>query len=260
MCKKILAIAVLLIMTSSLQAKKVSEEECQNMGENFIFAGGECIEYRAFEGESNDRIMIIVHGTWAEGTNTLGRYAPFAEAMNINTDLTTIAVALPGYSNSSTNNFEALAHEGVKNLSSNKDYVIFLGNLVEGLKEKFEAEEVTYVGHSAAARMGASLSGLKPDLIQNIALAGGSYESKKEGENSVSFSDLIDNASKETRYLFVYGTNDKISKPEVTTSFFEVAKQKGLNAKLIKVEGAAHLDLDMTDTSVEAIIEMLEEE
>lgn len=262
MYRKLFLLVAGLFFTINLNAEKIDATKCGTLGEDFIFAGGECIETRSFEGDSNEHIMIIVHGTWDEGTNTLGRYAPFAETMNMNTDLTTIAVALPGYSGSSTNNFEALAHKGVKNLSSNKDYIVFLGELVKALKEKFEATTVTYVGHSAGARMGATLTGLKPGLIQNIALAGGGYVTK-DGDKTkelVSFNDVIDNANKDTQYLFIYGTEDKISKPEVTTGFFKVAQEKGLKAKLVKVEGAAHLDLDMTDASVDAITIMVEEE
>lgn len=262
MLKKVLIFISIFLVSLSLNAKEISQSDCDSLGEEFVFAGGECIETRTFEGDSNNHIMIIVHGTWDEGTNTLGRYAPFAETMNLNTDLTTIAVALPGYSNSSTNKFKALAHEGVKNLSSNKEYILFLGELVNALKDKYEATTVTYIGHSAGARMGATLTGLKPGLIQNIALAGGSYFTKddEKGKNSVSFNDVIKNANKDTKYLFIYGTADKISKPEATTKFFEVAKENGLNAKLVKVEGAEHIDLDMTNTSVEAIINMIEEE
>ena len=111
----------------------------------------------------------------------------------------------------------------------------FLGKLIYELKEKFEAKEVTYVGHSAGAMMGATLTGLRPELIQNIALAGGRYDIHKteKGDDLISFIDVINNVDKKTKYLFIYGTKDEISKPEVTTSFFEIAKKKGLNAKLI---------------------------
>lgn len=258
MKKNIMGLISALFLSVSLNAAKITETQCVELGDDFVFAGGECIETRTFEGDSNEHIMIIVHGTWPEGSNTLGRYAPFAETMNMNTDLTTIAVSLPGYSGSSTNKFEALAHKGVKNLSSNKEYIEFLSELVKTLKEKYEAKTVTYIGHSAAARMGATLSGIEPDLIQNIALAGGSYTTKEDG--GISFNDYIDNASKDTKYLFIYGTEDKISKPEVTTSFYKIVVDKGLNAKLIEAKGAEHIDLDMTNASVDAIIKMVEEE
>lgn len=262
MLKKIFSASVFsFLLLSSLHAETVSEEECISKGENFIFGGGECIEFRAFEGDTNDHIIIIVHGTWDEGTNTLGRYAPFAETMNLNTDLTSIAIALPGYSNSSTNNFTSLSHKGVKNLAAKKEYVLFLGKLVESLKSKYEAKIVTLIGHSAGAMMSATLTGLKPNLIQNVALAGGRYDIHKEEKGDlISMIDVIDDINKDTNFLFIYGTEDKISKPEVTTDFFKIALKKGLKAKLIKVEGAGHIDLDMTDSSVEAIIEMVEGE
>jgi pimeloyl-ACP methyl ester carboxylesterase len=261
MFKKVIkSLTIVFTLTTTMYAAKITENECLKK-ENFIFAGGECIEYRAYKADSNDAITIIVHGTWDAGTNTLGRYAPFAETMNLNTDLTTIAVALPGYSGSSTNNFEALAHEGTKNLAARVEYIEFLGKLVEALKNKYKATTVNYIGHSAGAMMGATLTGIRPDLIQNIALAGGRYDihEKVKDKDLISIIDVLDKVNKDTKFLLIYGTADKISKPEVTTNFYEIAKNKSFDVKLIKVENAPHLDLDMTDTSVEAITEFLGE-
>jgi len=260
MYRKVFILLTCLFLTISLEAKKIDQNQCSKLGDSFIFAGGECIEYRAYEGDTNDNLIIIVHGTWDEGTNTLGRYAPFAETMNMNTDFTTIAISLPGYSKSSTNNFTALSHKGVKNLAAKKEYVLFVGEVIKKLKDKFDAKQITYIGHSAGAMIGATLMGLKPKLIQNIALAGGRYDIHKEEKGDlISLIDVIDNVNKDAKFLFIYGTEDKISKPEVTTDFFKIAKQKGLNAKLVKVQGASHIDLDMTDRSVEAITQMLED-
>ena len=262
MNKKLLFFTASVLLSLNLSAKSIDAKECSNLGEDFIFAGSECIETRTFEGDDNEHIMILVHGVWDEGSNTLGRYAPFAETMNLNTDLTTIAIALPGYSKSSTNKLLSLASKKKKNQAATKEYVIFLGEVVKALKKKYEAKTVTYVGHSAGARMGATLTAFEPDLIQNIALVGGRYETRLEnkGKGLISFADVIDKVNKQTKYLFVYGTKDSISKPEVTTEFFKIAKDKGLNAKIVKVEGAEHIDLDMTDESIEAIVEMIEEE
>lgn len=261
MKKIVLLITTLLALVSVTYATEISKDECFAKEENFIFVDGECIEYRSFEGDDNEHIMIIVHGVWDEGSNTLGRYGPFAETMNLNTDLTTIAVALPGYSNSSENRLKSLASKEIKNQAATKSYTIFVAKLVEALKEKYEATTVTYVGHSAGARMGATITGLKPELIQNIALVGGRYEVREENKDKgfIAFADVIDSVNKNTKYLFVYGTEDKISKPEVTTEFFKKVQEKGLNARLVEVNGVGHIDLDMTDESVEAIIEMIEE-
>ncbi len=260
MLKVLLTNVLLFVLASSLYANKISKEECALKGDDFIFAANECIEFASFEADTNEHILIIVHGTWDEGTNVLGRYAPFAETMNLNTDLTTIAVALPGYSNSSENNLNSLASKEFKNQAATKEYVLFLAELIKALKEKYEAETVSYIGHSAGARMGATLTGLEPDLIQNIALIGGRYEVKKENKNKgfISFADVIDKASKDTKYLFIYGSEDKISEPELTTNFFKIVKEKGLDAKLVEVKGVGHIDLDMSDKAIETIVEMLE--
>ena len=261
MKKSFILITIFMVFSFSSYAIEVTKEECLAKEENFIYASGECIEYRSFEGEENDHIIIIVHGTWDEGTNTLGRYEPFAETLNLNTDLTTIALALPGYSNSSENKFKSLASKEIKNQASRKDYALFLASLIKAFKKQFKAKTLTYIGHSAGARIGATITGLKPNLIQNIALIGGSYEVKEENKNKgfIAFYDVIDFVNKDTNFIFIYGTKDKISKPKITTEFFKKAIKKGLKAKLIKVEDSGHIDLDMTDQSIEAINEMLEQ-
>lgn len=261
MKKSFILILIFMFFSFSSYAIEVTKEECLAKEENFIFVSGECIEYRSFEGDENNHIIIIVHGTWDEGSNTLGRYEPFAETMNLNTDLTTIALALPGYSNSSENSFKSLASKEIKNQAATKDYALFVASLIKAFKKQFEAKTVTYIGHSAGARIGATITGLKPKLIQNIALVGGRYELRVENKNKgfIAFADLIDSVNKDINYLFVYGSEDKISKPEITTEFFKKAQEKGLKAKLVKVEGAGHIDLDMTDQAIEAIVEMLEQ-
>lgn len=263
MLKKIFTTGFLsLALATTVYSANVSKEQCEAKTGSFIYAGNECIEYKAYETEDSEVITVIVHGTWDLGSNTLGRYGPFAETMNMISDLTTISVALPGYSSSSTNNLLPLASKEVKNLAAKKEYVEFLNQLISSLKNKYNAEKVNFIGHSAGAMMGATLLGINPDLIQNAVLVGGRYDIHKvsDEKNLISMVDVLDKINKDTKILFIYGTEDKISKPEVTTSFYEVAKSKGLNVKLVKVEGAAHIDLDMTDTATEAAVEMFEEE
>lgn len=250
------------ILASTLSAATVSKENCAKKGENFIFAGNECIEYKKFSGENDKSLNIIVHGTWKEGTDTLARYAPFAEDIAMSSDVTTIAVALPGYSGSSTNKFPSLVHDGVESLGAKKEYVEFLAALVEALKTKYEATKVTYIGHSAGCMMGATLTGLKPDLINNIVCAGGVYDIKKEKpklKNHISIVDVLDKVNKNTKFVLVYGTADDISKPQTTIDFYNLAKSKGFDVKLVEAKDAPHIDLDMTSEAKDAIVELVSE-
>jgi|GEM_PF-648305 len=256
--------ALMVVAGLNLNASNlVNEPQCKEKGEEYIFAGGECIQFYESEGDKENELNIIVHGTWKAGSNTLGRYAPFADNLSMQTDITTVAVALPGYSDSSTNNFQALSHKGTENLAAQKPYIEFLSQLVSKLKEQYEVEKVNYIGHSAGAMMGSTLVGYTPKLITTLTSAGGVYDIHKEEKNSdklVSLVDYVDNVSKDTKFILVYGTKDKISKPQVTKDFHKALKDKGFDATLVEVADAVHLDLDMTDTSVEAIVDMLDSE
>lgn len=237
-----------------------NEKECTSKGENYLFVQKECLQLAVVETEDSESLNIVLHGTWDRGTNTLGRYTPFAESLNMITDYTTIAIALPGYSNSTTNSFPSLDNDKIKNLAAKEEYVRFVAQVVKKLKDKYKAQTVNFIGHSAGAMIGATITGLYPDLINNIALVGGRYdihEVSKE-KDLISAVDVIDSIPKDVNLLLIYGTEDKISKPQVTKDFYKLAKDKALSVKLIEVKGAPHLDLDMHDTSVEAISELLD--
>lgn len=260
MFKKVLLL-IFVLSTTTLFATNVSKANCLESEDEFIFAGGECINYAMYEGDDNEDIIIIVHGTWDEGSNVLGRYAPFAETLNLSTDKTTIAVALPGYSKSSLNKLKSIGSKEYNHQAAKKEYVNFLGELIKALKNKYEANNVTFVGHSAGAMMGASLAGIEPSLFKSAVFVGGRFERPPyANETHLLANDVLTKMNKETNFLMVYGTADKISKPEVTKSFYKKMKSSGLNVKLIEVEDGAHIDLDMSDPSVEAISELFEEE
>ena len=258
--KKIL---ILLIASLSIYANTISKEKCLQNEDEFIYAGGECINYFLEGGDRENILTIIIHGAWKDGTNTLARYIPFAQSISMNTDITTLAIALPGYSKSSSNNLKSLMFKDDKpKRASSKEYIVFLSELIQKLKDKYNAKTINIIAHSAGAMMSASVSGYKPDLIQNIALAGGIYKVKdlhKNTKDAVSVNNYLNNLSKNTNYLLIYGSKDKISKPKNSIDFYNELKKRDINVKLLEVKDFAHIDLDMCDESVDAITLMLEE-
>lgn len=240
-------LVVLTILCVNLLGASTSKNQCDKKNGDFIYASGECIQYYKSEGEIENAITILVHGTWPEGTNILARYAPFAQNLAIQTDVTTIAIALPGYSNSSTNRFKALVHKDMKSSANQKEYIKFLSTLVKSLKEKFNAKKVTYVGHSAGATIGTKLATISTNLVNNLVLVGGKYDVD------------VKTLDKKAKYILVYGTKDKISKPEVTKEFYNKTKKANLKVNIVKIQDGVHLDLDMRDESLDAIIELLED-
>ena len=250
----------ILLCTTLSSAKIITKNDCLKNESNFIYSGGECIEFVKFDGDVENQLNIIVHGTWKEGTNTIGRYKTFAEDISLNTDITTIAIALPGYSNSSTNSLKSLDNKIIKNIGATKEYVNFMSTLIKDLKTKFRSEIINYIGHSAGAMIGATVTGYSPGIINNMVSVGGIYNIHKKIKNNnlISIIDKIDNIDKKTKFLLIYGTNDKISLPKITKEFYKIAKNKKINAKIVEVKDAAHIDLDMTSTSIDAITNFLE--
>ena len=260
MLKKVLFLLLVTFVSFSF-AKQINKAQCDEKGDGFIYAGNECINYSMFEGDDNNRLIIIVHGTWEEGSNVLGRYTSFAENINMSTDVSTIAVALPGYSKSSLNHLKSIGSKEYNHQAATKEYVEFLEKLVIALKDKYKSKEITIIGHSAGAMMSASLAGLNNKLFKNVVLVAGRYERPDYAKQKHLLAiDVLDKMNKNTKFIMIYGTEDKISKPSVTKDFYKKMKKQGLNVELVEIKDAGHIDLDMRDRSVEAITSLFEEE
>ena len=256
--KKIL---LLLIVSLTLYSKTITKEQCASM-DDMIFIQNECINYFVEEGDSDGKLNIIVHGAWKDGTNTLARYTPFASTLSMNTDITTIAFAMPGYSKSSTNNLQGLLHDKGITRFGKKEYIDFLHEVFVVFKAKYNVKEINVISHSAGAALSATVSAKYPKLIKNIFLAGGRYDltNHKGQKGLISVNDYINNIATYTNYFIIYGTKDTTSKPKVSIDFYDKLKALNKNVKLLKVENHTHLDLDMSDESIELISATLEEE
>ncbi len=252
---------LLVFISITLYGKTITKEQCQTQ-ENMIFVQNECINYFVEEGEAQGKLNIIVHGAWKDGTNTLARYTPFASTIAMNTDITTIAFAMPGYSKSSTNNLEGLLHDKKVTRFGKKEYIEFLHQVFVTFKHKYKAQELNVIAHSAGAALSATVSAKYPKLIKNLFLAGGRYDlsNYKNQKDLISVNDYISNIGKYTNYFIIYGTKDTTSKPEVSIEFYNKLKALNKNVKLLEVKDHPHLDLDMSDEAVELISSTLEEE
>lgn len=248
----------LCLLTSLFATDKAS---CENKNGSFIYAKGECIEYKKYDGENDEALNIIIHGTWEEGSDTIARYSPLAEDIALRSDISTLAIALPAYSKSSSNKLLAIGNKKVKNLAATKEYVEFLGVLVENLKEKYKSSKITLIAHSAGCMMSATLLGIKEDLVDNLVCMGGIYDIHKRSDDKslISAIDIVDKISKKVKIVLVYGTLDDISTPQMTKDFYKLAKQKGLDVTLLELKDLGHMDLDSASQTKEAIEKLLEE-
>jgi pimeloyl-ACP methyl ester carboxylesterase len=234
-----------------------SEQSCKQKGEGFLFAGGECIAYKVAKGETKGVLNIVVHGRYKAGTNVLALYTPFIQDIALLTDTTTVAVALPGYSGSSTNHLQGLF--AGKEVEAHRKYLAFLDKLLQAFKQKYHAKVLTYIGHSAGAIAGADLMGVYPGLIQKIALAGGRYKLSQTDGNVISAATVVDKMDKKAHFLLIYGTKDTISPPHYTQEFYRIAKKAGLHVKIVEAKGAVHYGLARGPVATDAIVKLISE-
>ena len=255
--KKVLVLTFLFI--SIINANNITKKQCSTK-ENMIFIKGECINYFVEEGDREGKLNIIVHGAWKDGTNILARYTPFASSIAMNTDITTITFAMPGYSKSSTNNLKGLLHNKKISRLGKKEYIEFLYAVFNKFKIDYKAKELNIIAHSAGAALSATVSAIHPKLIKNLILAGGRYNlhNYKGQKDLVSVEDYIDNIGTYTNYFIIYGSKDKISKPNISINFYEKLKSLNRNVKILEIKNHGHLDLDMSDQSIEEISTLLE--
>ena len=256
--KNLSLLILIFLFISNAEAKKISQTQCEQKKDNFIFVQGECINYILAQGDKENHLNILVHGTWKKGTNILGRYAPLIEDIAMNTDISTLAIALPGYSKSSSNYFKDL--QSNKHQAYEKDYLEFVSQILEKFKKKYKVNNLHYIGHSAGASMGMTISIYKKDLITSMISIGAIYNIHKQTskKNLYSVSDYIKEINHKKKYLLIYGEKDKISKAQETKDFYKRVKKRNIDVQIIEVKNAVHLDLEMTDTSLDAISDFLE--
>jgi len=251
-------IFILLILLSYSYANKGKPSACDTSKHQFIFSKTECINYVYEEADDEDNLIIFIHGSWKEGSDTLKKYTPFMEDLVLNTDVSTIIIALPGYSKSSSNVFEAISKKGFSSLIYTKEYLDLIKDVILRLKKKYKKKTLTLVAHSAGASLATTLYGYDNTLIQNMIAIAGSYNTDPANKDLYSANKTYKNINKKSKLVLIYADNDKISPPNKSTDFYALVKKEKVLVKLIEVKNAAHLNLELRDEVMDEILEVFE--
>ncbi len=251
-------IFILVFLITCSYANKTYESACDTNNDQFIFSKSECINYVYEEADDENNLIIFLHGSWNEGTNILKKYTPLMEDLVLNTDVSTIVIALPGYSKSSTNVFQAIGKKGFSSLIYTKEYLDLIKDVILQLKEKYKKKTLTLVAHSAGASLGTTLYGYDNTLIQNMISIAGSYTTDTKNSNLLSANKTYKNINKKSKLILIYGDKDKISPPKKSKDFYALVKKEQVNVKLIEVKNAVHLNLELREEVMDEILELLE--
>ena len=210
------------------------------------------IEYAMFQGD-NDGAIIFIHGN-ADQTKQQARIIAedstgygIAKKMNIDTGKTVIAIARPGFGNS-------FGEKPGGNVTVETCKNKHVAACVEGLTNIISTNgltNVTILGFSGGARIGATYTLRHPDNIKRAVLYDGTYDvnlwqklkgkSKKVQTDTMKDLEVVD-APNSVEYILMYGEKSKMVDPKVSKRFNKEMSGKNFNVTLLGVPGAKHLD------------------
>ena len=140
--------------------------------------------------------------------------------------ITTIAVAMTGSGNSTSNRFNGMPWDRDCNQKwLEQDHIDFVAELLENIKNKYNKKNLYVIGKSNGGTLASVIAGTHPGLIQKVVGMAGGYDMKewcRYGHNKYSGSYLTDtHVSKNikgTKFFLQVGDKDK------TTASIHVAK------------------------------------
>lgn len=234
------------------------QKDCRNLQSKnsgaYIFANGECLKYKSFNGKKSDEINILIHGSWQRGQDPIGyRYSDLAESMAHSTSITSIALATPGYSGSTSNFYKDMSWKKGRVIPAEESFTKIMVSAIENLKKKYNAKKVNLFGKSSGAMIGGIISGYKPGLVDKYVLIGGAYNIYntyrhngwgKINPGLISSTNFVSKVKKDARFLIVAGENDDKASPLFAKNYVTYLNDEGIKADVLVIKGAGHSSLE----------------
>ena len=253
------------LTTWKKECKKIQND---NEDSHFIFAQGECLEYYEAKGSKKDEITVLIHGSWPRGSDPLERrYAQIADDMSRETSITTLALAMPGYSYSTSNRYKDMSwRENKTVIPAEEEFVKIVASFIQKLKTKYHAKKVNIFGKSSGAMLGGIISGYQPGLIDKYILMGGAYDvyftyrhnnwgTKNPG--LLSSVDFVSDVKKDAQFLIIAGENDRKAPPLFATQYKKRLNNEEINAEVLVIQGAKHSSLETNYEVLESTYKFL---
>ncbi len=220
------------------------EFECQQKEKssefyNYFFSEGECIAtYRTQTGYLNDKVIVFLHGSMSNNQSSHPLLSEYnqnrVDYLQEETGITTYMITYPGYKDSSSNRYKRY-NSGNRADFWSAEYSMLIAGVLEQIKEKEKAKELYVFGHSLGARIGGTILGLQPGLINKLAAYGGRFSTSHLGTPAM---DIVDKVDKNSSVLLLVGGEDfRIS---YSKEYHRALQQQGIQSLLEIVEGQGH--------------------
>jgi pimeloyl-ACP methyl ester carboxylesterase len=214
---------------------------------DWVLGAGRCLAAATFGAETagaQPTLVVVVHGDISDG-GLATYHVAFARAL-ARPGVVAVALTRPGYAS------EPGRVSGGSTLGRQDNYtpgnVAAVGAAIAELRRHYGARRVVYVGHSGGAAVGGVLIGKQPGLIDVAVLVSCPCDIARwrrerwrdQWRYSESPSRYAARVPPTTRVVAITGSRDGNTAQQLAEDYVRGLARRGVDARFIAVEGAAH--------------------
>jgi len=213
----------------------------------WVLGGGLCQAVTTFGAETAGEapaLVVVVHGDISDGGRATYHIA-FAKTLE-RPGAVVVALTRPGYTDDRGRTSEGRTYGRQDNYT--RDNIAAVGGAIAALRTHYRPRRVIYVGHSGGAAIGGVLIARTPRLIDVAVLVSCPCDiprwlrERRKGAwpFSLSPSTYVARVPRDVSVVAIAGGADTNTFPAQAEGYVTRLQRRGIDAKLIAVEGAGH--------------------
>jgi pimeloyl-ACP methyl ester carboxylesterase len=228
-----------------------------------VFGGGLCLVAATFGAEHagpSPVLIVIVHGDISDfGPATY--HATFAASL-VRPGVVVVALTRPGYGDANGATSQGSTLGRIDNYTSAN--IGAIEGAVDALKKHYRPRRTVYVGHSGGAAIGGVLIGRRPNLVDAALLVSCPCDiprwlqmrGYKPWKRSLSPDAFVHRVPTSTEVVLMTGANDDNTFPSLADDYAQNLARRGVPARFLLVEGAAHGFSTLADATRDAVLNL----
>ena len=239
------AVFVLVVAVSFNPVEARTCEEPDNV--TFVQATRHCLAIKTFASASRgDTLVVTLHGGLSRG-GTADYMVRFARDVS-ELEVSAVAMMHPGYTGAGRTSSGRAARDRHRDERYRKREIDSIASALEKLKTHHGAKRLILVGHSLGSIISGVLLGRHPELADAALLVACPCDLDRlrrgHGRRRLAFAQsphrYLKRIAPDTKIIALTGSEDDNTRPSNGRNYVAKAKKRGLDAKLVLVQGAGH--------------------
>ena len=240
-----IAVLVLVVAVSFNPAEARTCKEPDNV--TFVQGARHCLAIQTFKLASRpDTLVVTLHGGLSRG-GTADYMVRFAHEVS-QLGVSTVAMMHPGYTGVGRTSSGRAARDRHRDERYRKREIDSIASALEELKTHHGATRLILVGHSLGAIISGVILGRHPELADAAFLVACPCDLDRwrrgHGRKRLAFAQsphrYLKKIAPDTKIVALTGSEDNNTRPSNSRRYVAKAKQRGLDARFVLVEGAGH--------------------